>query len=99
MALKNSVSRNTTAPVRMSSRRIARTYAVRACLLVFAGALAFAWCGVSGTAVPSYSRPLGMAVQEAAVRQDAAYVQTLVDIATSLTPENELKWAIVHPEP
>src|SRR3954452_14503210 len=85
----------------MSNRRIARTYAVRArfLLLLAASVPALAGCGVSGTAVPSYSRPLGMAVQDPAAREEEAYVHTLVDIATSLTAENELKWSIVHPEP
>jgi hypothetical protein len=66
----------------MSSRRIARTYALRAgLLLVLAAAVpAVAGCGVSGMAVPSYSRPLGMAVQEPAGRNDAAYLRAFVDI-------------------
>ena len=70
-------------------------------------AVALAGCGDSGIAVPdgakpppegAYARPLGMAVQEPAARADDAYVRAFVDTATSVTPENELKWAIVHPE-
>ena len=76
-------------------------------LVAAAAALALAGCGDSGIAVPdgakppragAYARPLGMAVQEPAARQDEAYVRDFVDTATSLTPENELKWAIVHPD-
>jgi endo-1,4-beta-xylanase len=98
--------------VRTSNRRIARTYAVRAGLLLVlaAAALALAGCGGGGAEirVPSgaspppagtYSRPLGMALQESAAREDEAYLGAFVDTATSLTPENELKWAIVQPEP
>jgi endo-1,4-beta-xylanase len=85
-----------------------RTYAVRAPLLVAAAALALGGCGGSEIAIPggatppppgAYSRPLGMAVQEPAVRADDGYLRDFVETATSLTPENELKWAIVHPEP
>jgi endo-1,4-beta-xylanase len=81
---------------------------VRAHLLVAATALALAGCGQSTIEVPegatspppgTYSRPLGMAVQEPAARQDEDYLRDFVNTATSLTPENEMKWAIVHPEP
>jgi GH35 family endo-1,4-beta-xylanase len=80
---------------------------VRARLLVLAGA-ALAGGGGPAIDIPSgaqppppgtYSRPLGMAVQEPAAQKDAGYVRDFVTTATSLTPENELKWAIVHPEP
>lgn len=71
-------------------------------------ALGLAGCGGPTISVPSgaqppppgtYSRPLGMAVQEPAAEKDEGYVRDFVTTATSLTPENELKWAIVHPEP
>src|SRR5690348_5106078 len=104
------VSRNTTALVRTISRRIVRTYAVRSPLLLVVVSLppALAGCGGSEIAVPSgvqppppgtYSRPLGMAVQEPAALKDDAYVRAFVTTATSLTPENELKWGIVQPQP
>jgi endo-1,4-beta-xylanase len=85
-----------------------RTYAVRAVLLAAAAGLALGGCGQGEISVPdgatspppgTYSRPLGMAVQEPAARQDEDYLRDFVDSATSLTPENEMKWAIVQPEP
>jgi len=83
---------------------------VRAALLLVVVSLlpALAGCGGSEIAVPSgaqppppgtYSRPLGMAVQEPAALKDDAYVRAFVTTATSLTPENELKWGIVQPQP
>jgi endo-1,4-beta-xylanase len=81
---------------------------VRAVLLVAAAGLALGGCGQGEIAVPdgatppsagSYSRPLGMAVQEPAARQDEDYLRDFVNTASSLTPENEMKWAIVHPGP
>jgi endo-1,4-beta-xylanase len=82
---------------------------VRVTLLLAAfAALALAGCGGPEIDVPSgaqpppagtYSRPLGMAVQVPAAEKDPDYVRAFVTTATSLTPENELKWAIVHPEP
>ncbi|HEV2724420.1 MAG TPA: endo-1,4-beta-xylanase [Thermoleophilaceae bacterium] len=48
-------------------------------------------------AAPRLSRPLGAAVSARAAREDDAYLRTFVSNFTSLTPENEMKWAIIHP--
>ena len=44
------------------------------------------------------SRPFGAAVNAKAAREDEAYLRAFVSTFTSMTPENEMKWALVHPE-
>lgn len=47
---------------------------------------------------PALARPLGAAVSAEAAREDERYLRAFVSNFTSLTPENELKWAVVHPD-
>ena len=49
-------------------------------------------------AAPRLSRPLGAAVTAEAARDDDAYLRAFVSTFSSLTPENEMKWALIHPE-
>ena len=49
-------------------------------------------------APPPRARPLGAAVAAKAAREDEDYLRAFVSTFTSMTPENELKWAVVHPE-
>ena len=46
-----------------------------------------------------YAKPLGFAIQEDASREDDAYLADWVTNATSVTPENALKWEVVEPGP
>ncbi len=46
-----------------------------------------------------YAKPLGFAVQYDASREDPAYLRDWVRNATSVTPENALKWEVVEPQP
>ena len=48
-------------------------------------------------AAPKLSRPLGAALNAKAAREDDAYLRAFVSTFTSMTPENEMKWALVHP--
>jgi endo-1,4-beta-xylanase len=72
-------------------------------------ALLIAGCGAEDTgepivppkgapAPPALARPLGAAISAKAAREDDAYLRTFVSGFTSMTPENEMKWAVVHPE-
>ena len=47
---------------------------------------------------PQLARPFGAAVNVKAAREDDAYLRTFVSTFTSMTPENEMKWAPIHPE-
>ena len=47
---------------------------------------------------PRLSRPFGAAVSAKAAREDDDYLRAFISTFTSMTPENELKWSIVHPE-
>lgn len=47
---------------------------------------------------PQLGRPFGAAVNVRAAREDDAYLRAFVSTFSSMTPENELKWALVHPE-
>ena len=47
---------------------------------------------------PKLSKPLGAAVAAKAAREDEAYLRAFVSTFTSMTPENELKWSVVHPQ-
>ena len=47
---------------------------------------------------PKLSRPLGAAVSAKAAREDKAYLRAFVSTFGSMTPENELKWSLVHPQ-
>ena len=47
---------------------------------------------------PRLSRPLGAAVSAEAAREDDAYLRAFVSIFGSLPPENEMKWALIHPQ-
>src|SRR5918997_291630 len=49
-------------------------------------------------AAPQLSRPLGAAVSAEAAREDEAYLRTFVSNFTSMTPENEMKWSVLHPD-
>lgn len=49
-------------------------------------------------AAPKLSRPLGAAVNAEAAREDEDYLRAFVSTFTSMTPENELKWSVVHPQ-
>lgn len=49
-------------------------------------------------APPPLARPFGAAVSAKAAREDDAYLRAFVSTFTSMTPENEMKWAIVHPD-
>lgn len=75
--------------------------------------LALAWllggCDARGTgdpipppedanAPPRLQRPLGAAVSANAAREDENYLRAFVSTFTSMTPENELKWSVVHPD-
>lgn len=44
------------------------------------------------------ARPFGAAVSAKAAREDPVYLRAFVSNFTSITPENEMKWAIVHPD-
>jgi endo-1,4-beta-xylanase len=84
----------------MSARRL---------VLAFAIAAAFAGCAgedagepivppKDAAAAPRLSRPFGAAVNVKAAREDDAYLRAFVSTFTSMTPENEMKWALIHPE-
>lgn len=47
---------------------------------------------------PQLARPFGAAVSAEAARKDPEYLRAFVSTFTSMTPENELKWSLVHPE-
>ena len=47
---------------------------------------------------PRLARPFGAAVNAKAAREDPAYLRAFVSTFTSMTPENEMKWALLHPE-
>ena len=49
-------------------------------------------------AAPQLSRPLGAAVSAEAAREDETYLRTFVSNFTSMTPENEMKWSVLHPD-
>ena len=49
-------------------------------------------------APPALARPLGAAVAAKPARDDAVYLRTFVSSFTSMTPENEMKWSLVHPK-
>ena len=46
----------------------------------------------------AYSKPLGAAVENRHARRDDAYRERLITTFTSVTPENEMKWAEIQPE-
>lgn len=48
-------------------------------------------------APPALVRPFGAALNAKAARADDAYLRAFVSRFTSMTPENEMKWALVHP--
>ena len=48
-------------------------------------------------AAPQLSRPFGAALNAEAAREDDAYLRAFVSNFTSMTPENEMKWSLVHP--
>ena len=47
---------------------------------------------------PEYAKPLGAALSLDPAREDDAYRDAYLRTYTSLTPENAMKWAIVHPQ-
>jgi endo-1,4-beta-xylanase len=47
---------------------------------------------------PELAKPLGTAMNLDAAREDEGYLRALTETFTSLTPENAMKWEIVHPE-
>jgi len=49
-------------------------------------------------APPRLARPLGAAVSARPAREDRDYLRAFASNFTSMTPENEMKWAIVHPD-
>ncbi|MBA2440658.1 MAG: endo-1,4-beta-xylanase [Thermoleophilaceae bacterium] len=49
-------------------------------------------------APPRLARTLGAAVSAKPAREDPTYLRAFVSNFTSMTPENEMKWAIVHPD-
>lgn len=49
-------------------------------------------------ATDSYLRPLGAAVATGAAGDDDGYLRAFVAGFTSLTPENAMKWEVIHPE-
>lgn len=49
-------------------------------------------------APPELARPLGAAVNAKAAREDDAYLRAFASTFTSMTPENEMKWSLVHPK-
>lgn len=46
----------------------------------------------------AYSKPLGAAVEPGHARDDAVYRERLITRFTSITPENAMKWGVIHPE-
>jgi endo-1,4-beta-xylanase len=48
---------------------------------------------------PEYAKPLGAAVSLKPAQDDEAYRKAFLRTFSSLTPENAMKWAIVHPQP
>ena len=52
-----------------------------------------------GAPAPRYEKPLGAAVSLDPARQDEAYRDAFLRTFSSLTPENAMKWSIVHPQP
>ena len=47
----------------------------------------------------AYVKPLGAAVEAGPARSDDAYRRALITRFTSITPENAMKWAVIHPRP
>jgi endo-1,4-beta-xylanase len=50
-------------------------------------------------AARAYVKPLGAAVEPRHAREDGAYRERLITRFTSVTPENAMKWTVIHPEP
>jgi endo-1,4-beta-xylanase len=50
-------------------------------------------------ATPEYTKPLGAALSLEPAREDDAYRDAFLRTFSSLTPENAMKWTIVHPRP
>ena len=48
---------------------------------------------------PQYAKPLGAALSLEPAQEDDAYRDAYLRTFNSLTPENAMKWAIVHPQP
>ena len=48
---------------------------------------------------PEYDKPLGAALSLQPAREDDAYRDAFLRTFSSLTPENAMKWTIVHPQP
>lgn len=48
---------------------------------------------------PEYVKPLGAAISLEPARKDDAYRDAFLRTFSSLTPENAMKWSIVHPAP
>ena len=48
---------------------------------------------------PEYAKPLGAAVSLKPAREDDAYRDAFLRTFNSITPENAMKWSIVHPSP
>jgi endo-1,4-beta-xylanase len=48
---------------------------------------------------PEYAKPLGAAVSLRPAQEDDAYRDAFLRTFTSVTPENAMKWSIVHPAP
>lgn len=46
---------------------------------------------------PDYAKPLGAALSLGPAREDEAYLDAFLRTFTSLTPENAMKWEVVHP--
>lgn len=45
----------------------------------------------------AYAKPIGAAADPGYARADDAYRHRLIETFTSITPENAMKWAVVHP--
>ena len=48
---------------------------------------------------PEYAKPLGAAVSLKPAQEDGAYRDAFLRTFSSITPENAMKWSIVHPRP
>src|SRR3712207_2451217 len=46
----------------------------------------------------AHVKPLGAAVESGHAREDAAYRRRLITEFSSVTPENGMKWTVIHPE-
>ena len=48
---------------------------------------------------PEYAKPLGAAVSLKPAQEDDAYRDAFLRTFNSITPENAMKWSVVHPQP